>query len=72
MYQLLNSILEHAPPGTREAFLARGIRDYCNALPVGQDFPRTQVFVLVDGRVIPSDGQVVAEIARELGHQEAA
>lgn len=72
MYRLLNSILDHAPPGTREAFLARGIRDYCNAIPLDQDFPRTQVFVLLDGRVIPSDGQVVHEIALELSGRQAA
>lgn len=64
MYRVDRSLIA-GHPRIQRAFSARGIRDYASALEVGRDFSRrTQVFVMQDGRVMPSDAQVVLEIAR--------
>ena len=67
MYRLDRSIIA-GHPAVQRAFRAHGVRDYATAFVDGAGpMPtRTQVFVMDDGRVVPSDGQLVSAIAREI------
>jgi hypothetical protein len=53
-------------PAMIAAFAARGIADYCNALPPRARRHYVQVFVMADGSVVPASYSVLGEVAREV------
>lgn len=50
----------------REAFRAHGIADHCNALPKGARSKHIGVFVMSDGRIVPEDSRIIAEVVRSI------
>lgn len=66
-YRLADSVLpaDSRFDAARTAFRARGIADYANARPPRSRNRFVQVFVMLDGAVVPADSRVVAAVMRE-------
>lgn len=66
-YRLADSVLpaDARFDAARAAFRSRGIADYANALPPRSRSRFMQVFVMLDGTVVPADSRVVATVMRE-------
>jgi hypothetical protein len=66
-YRLADNILpiDSRFDAARAAFRSRGIADYANARPPRSRNRFVQVFVMLDGAVVPADSRVVAAVMRE-------
>lgn len=70
MYRITRSIIAGQPAALRDAFRRRGILDYCTAVSPNPRPLEARVFVMDDGRIQPADGQVVMQVAREVGGEQ--
>ena len=61
-YRIVGST--NPPPAIKAKLAARGIVDHCNALAGRCRTRHVQVFVMADGRIVPEDSRVLAEVAR--------
>jgi hypothetical protein len=61
-YRIVGST--NPPAAIRAKLAALGIADHCNALAGRCRTRHVQVFVMADGRIIPEDSRVLAEVAR--------
>jgi len=53
-------------PAMINALAARGIVNYCNALPPRARKSHVQVFVMADGSIVPASHSVLCEVVREI------